>query len=214
MKCEFGVWFPDNEFHLVKMLRDSPRVDGKGTYQIAKLNAAMKYVRKWDQAVDVGMHVGLWSMHLCKRFKNVTGFEPVPEHIKCLHRNMDGISNFHVYNCALGDKVNSVGFKFLEGSTGSTQIAHVDNGIPMFPLDEFPFDHVDFIKIDVEGYEYYVVKGGEKTIKKHKPVMIIEQKPKGKAESYGLHRFSALHLLQSWGGKVQFEMSGDFCVAW
>ena len=33
---------------------------------------------------------------------------------------------------------------------------------------------VDFIKIDTEGYEYNILKGGEKTIKKYKPIIQLE----------------------------------------
>ena len=38
----------------------------------------------------------------------------------------------------------------------------------------YKFVVVDFIKIDTEGYEYYILKGGIKTIKKYKPVIQLE----------------------------------------
>jgi hypothetical protein len=64
VKCADGIWFPDGESHLVKMLKGSPRVDGRGTYQLHKLMSAMQHVKHRRCALDVGMHVGLWSMHL------------------------------------------------------------------------------------------------------------------------------------------------------
>ncbi len=216
MKCEHGVWFPDSETHLVKMLGLGPRVKGKGTYQLHKLTAAITHVKKFRMALDVGMHVGLWAMHLAKRFERVVGFEPVLEHIECLRVNMMGVDNWDVHNCALGDHIGRVGLRLMQGSTGSTQIAHVDAGIEMRPLDDFEFEHVDFVKIDVECYEYFVVKGGERTFRQHKPVVIVEQKgvrPGGK-DDYGKDKFAAKTLLESWGAKTLFEISGDYCLAW
>src|SRR5262249_11753062 len=154
--------------HLIEMLKKAPLVDGKGIYQLHKLIRAVALVKNCRCALDIGMHVGLWAMHLAKVFKTVIGFEPVERHIECLHLNMQDFKNYRVHYCALGNRYASVGLKFMQGSTGSTQIDHVDVGIPMFPLDHFSFDAVDFIKIDVEGYEYFVVKGGERTIKKFK----------------------------------------------
>jgi len=212
LKCIDGIWFPDSEQHLVKMLKVSQQIGGKGAYQYEKLIAAVDYAKQRRCAVDIGMHVGLWAMHLARMFKSVIGFEPVAEHIACLHLNMKGTSNYQVHHCALGNRIDSVGLQFLEGSTGST---HIGNGkdVAMFPLDHFNFDTVDFIKIDVEGYEYFVVQGGEKTIRTHKPVIIVEQKP-GKVEWYGRKRYDAKELLQSWGMRPQFEMHGDCCLTW
>ena len=45
---------------------------------------------------------------------------------------------------------------------------------PVKTLDSFAIPHVDLIMIDTEGYEKHVLKGAETTIKKHKPVLVIE----------------------------------------
>ncbi|TIU67562.1 MAG: hypothetical protein E5W13_31365, partial [Mesorhizobium sp.] len=73
---------------------------------------------------------------------------------------------------------------------------------------------IDFLKIDVEGFEKPILEGGEQTIRREKPVIIIEQKPNGNAERYGRDRFAALDLLKAWGGKVKWEIGGDFLVEW
>lgn len=217
MKCADGVWFPASETHLVKMLGKVPKVNGRGAYQYHKLQAAMGLVKKRRCAIDVGMHVGLWAMHLAKMFKTVIGFEPVAEHIECLRLNMAGVNNYVVHNVALGSCRQSVGFNILEGSTGSTQVVDGGQGASMCRLDDFEFDAVDFIKIDVEGYEYFVVEGGENTIKTHKPVIILEQKgirPGSSKSDYGKEQYAAKRLLESWGAKQKFEISGDHCMSW
>lgn len=44
-------------------------------------------------------------------------------------------------------------------------------------LDSLELQKVDFIKIDVEGYEYFVLQGGLNTIRKFKPQIILEYSP-------------------------------------
>ena len=83
----------------------------------------------------------------------------------------------------------------------------------MQPLDYFMFDNVSFIKIDCEGYEYFIVKGAEETIKENKPTIIVEQKP-GKAQRYGLKETQAVDLLKSWGMTLKAEDVGDYILAW
>ena len=218
MKQVDGIWFPDNEKHLCEMvLASQPKVNGKGTYQYQKLTAALQHVKRKGLALDVGMHIGLWSMHLAKQFGAVVGFEPVAQHIECLKLNMSSDKNWEVHNCALGNHVGTVGLKLFDGSTGSTQILEDAGGITMRRLDDFTFsDTIDFIKIDVENYEYFVLEGGEKTIRQHQPVIILEQKGNGKNGklTYDKDQFASLDLLKSWGAKQKFEMNGDYCLSW
>ena len=47
--------------------------------------------------------------------------------------------------------------------------------VPVYTLDSFEFDGVDFVKVDVEGYELKVLQGALKTIDKYKPMIVIEQ---------------------------------------
>ena len=216
MQCADGIWLPDSEAHLVKMIRQAPQVNGKGTYQYSKLQAALEIVRRRRCAIDVGMHVGLWSMHLAREFEWVVGFEPVAEHIECLHHNMVGFGNWEVHHCALGSRTGSVGMHQYPGSSGSTQVDNGGQGTVMHRLDDFTFDAVDFLKIDVEGYEFDVLQGAYQTIMRHKPVVVVEQKPMKNPikVTYGRQQYQARDLLQSWGAKQLFEMNGDCCLTW
>lgn len=215
MKLVEGIWFPDSEEHLTEMVLLGPMIDGKGTYQYHKLQAALEHVKQRRTALDIGMHVGLWAMHLVKEFDHVIGFEPVAEHRECLHKNLEGVKNYNVYYAALGNREGPVGLHHLAGSTGSTQVNENGTGAWMYRLDDYQFKDIDFIKIDVEGYEYFVVEGAEQTIKKHRPVIILEQKgTKPEKLDYRTERYAARNRLLTWGMKQYFEIKGDCCLGW
>jgi hypothetical protein len=46
--------------------------------------------------------------------------------------------------------------------------------IPELPLDAFHFDYLDALQLDCEGHEDRVIAGAEKTIRKHRPVISLE----------------------------------------
>ena len=72
------IWIPD----------DDDWVNWSGDYEQAQFNDVMPHISKWDVALDVGAHVGIWSTRLAQKFKRVIAFEPVPKHIECWKQNM------------------------------------------------------------------------------------------------------------------------------
>lgn len=213
-----NVWLPDGETHLTAwMTKAGEIVDGKGTYQIAKLRAALSLVRQFRTAIDVGGHCGLWSMHLAKRFQQVHAFEPVAAHRECFRLNVVA-DNVTLHNCALGAKdgghvvmktePTSSGDSYPDPTPLSEALGLPAHAVPMLSLDSFRFDSVDFIKIDCEGYEMFVLDGAVETIKAHWPTIIVEQKP-GHAQRFGLGEKDAVPFLMRLGYKQAREMSGD-----
>lgn len=215
MKNIEGVWLPDSENHLENFLKTGPRFAGGSTYQLAKYLACLPYVRTFGHAVDVGAHCGLWSRVMVPIFDKVTAFEPMYEHLQCLYKNIPVGSNFRVLSTCLGDHAGSVSMEPGVKSTGDTRIAPGDGGgaTPITTLDACKLTKIDFLKIDAEGYEYFILKGGEETIRRDRPVIIVEQKP-NKAVQYGIGDKDAVQLLGSWGAKLEHEFSGDFIMRW
>jgi FkbM family methyltransferase len=208
MKCVQGVWLPDEEEEISKFL-NAEQIDGVGVYQYAKLRAALAYVKNWRVAVDVGAHCGLWSMQLVKKFQVVHAFEPIERHRDCLIKNAPEAI---LYEAALGDKQSTVRLKKGIKSTGDTQIAaDGEYKAEIHTLDSYDLTDVDFMKLDCEGYELFVLKGGEKLINECRPVMIVEQKP-GKGKFYGLGDTEAVKWLQAKGYKLQGVISGDYIL--
>jgi FkbM family methyltransferase len=211
-----GWYFPDHEKHLLGWLSHPKNTadveDGRVMYQGKKLKAALAYCEKFRTAVDIGAHCGTWSYYLSKRFKKVHAFEPVLEHRECFALNVPN-DNVTLHPCAIGAEEGMIAITTEPTSSGDSRV-NGSGDIPMYTLDSFNLKQVDFIKIDTEGYELFAVRGAEQTIKRCRPVMVVEQKGHG-VEYFGFRKEEAVELLQSWGmTPLQAPMSGDWIMGW
>lgn len=217
-----GWWLPDGDEGFARIFdtKDGlPLLDGMPTYQHRKYVAAKQQLSptKRYHALDIGAHVGLWTRMLVKDFSYVTAFEPIPNFRECWELNMRGVKNCILQPCALGKDHGRVDLVVKRGSSGTTHIVSEagDDTVSaeMLTLDSFRCVNVDFIKIDCEGYEHFVIQGGEETIRRFKPVMVVEQK-EGTRGRYGLPFQSGIELLQSWGATRGVEIGGDHVLYW
>jgi FkbM family methyltransferase len=211
-----GIWFPDGEKHFPDWMNSAGEiVDGKGTYQIKKLRAALEHCKQFRVAVDVGAHVGMWTMQLQKIFRTVHAFEPVEEFRKCFIKNVapGQIGSLNLHCCALGASESAVAMHVNQEDTGGTHVSG-DGDVPIQPMDIFGFDNVDFIKIDCEGYEHHVINGARETILRCKPCIIVEQKQHIMQRNYGTAGTPAVDLLKEMGAEVREVLSGDYILSW
>lgn len=210
-----GIWLPDGEKHFPDwMTRNGELVNGRGTYQIKKLREAMNHCRHFRTAVDVGGHVGLWSMHLAPRFNHVHAFEPVPAFRACFVKNV-GASNVILHDCALGaGDGGKVTMKYDPADSGGTHVQYAgeDSTTDLRSLDALQLQDVDFIKVDCEGYEHCVIAGAADTIRRCRPTVIVEQKPHKLGPNFGIKGAPAVDMLREMGAKLVREMSGDFIM--
>lgn len=211
MKQVAGFWIPDGEVDLVPFLEASPRFFKGPTYQVDKLLACLPWIKKFDLALDVGAHCGLWSRVLVKCFRRVEAFEPVSRHAECFYKN---VPDARLHQLALGERRGRLPMSVDATASGNSSM-HVNGSevVQVTQLEEFDCGEVNFLKIDCEGFEYFVLKGGEMMIKADRPCVIVEQK-KGMGSKYGLSDLAAVDLLKSWGAQERFEMSGDYCLSW
>jgi FkbM family methyltransferase len=220
MQHQLGWHFPDGEQHLPEwMARVNQKRGGVLQYQLAKYNAALKFVPRRRLAVDVGAHIGQWSKNMAADFTAVHAFEPVPDYAACWRANIKDAPNATLHGVALGAQSDVVCLRCgTPGSHGDTFVAPKDQAnvafdVTLATLDSFELGQVDFVKVDCEGYEMFVLKGGQNTIRRDRPCIIVEQKP-GKAATYGLGETDAVALLKSWGAKVRAVLSGDYILSW
>jgi hypothetical protein len=154
--------------------------------------------------VDIGSNYGFHSLAISKKCKEIYSFEPqvVMCELQKLSIQQSNINNIKVYNCALGDKnelsyITQIDYSHPSINMGDVGIEKKDinncKKIKIKKLDSFDLNFVDFIKIDVQGYEKFVIEGSIKTIEKHKPTLIIE---------FENHQF----------GKFNYHSNDLFCI--
>jgi len=216
------VWLPKGDAHMADQVRRSRRAAGRSSYQLAKLEAAIAEVRDFRLALDIGAHVGLWSMHLAQHFDQVVAFEPVPLHAACFLRNLDGPDYDHVTLAegALGDVNGECAVTTPRAVNSGESLVAIDgeSGVvaPVARLDDLYAElvgecAVDLVKIDCEGYEAKVLAGAEATIRRDRPVVIVEQHDPHAAR-YGLAPKAGRDLLIAWGYRVAKVMHEDFIM--
>ena len=146
------------------------------------------YERPIGTIIDIGAHVGKFSLPLKDRFPDamIYAFEPLPDAYEKLVSNFRGDDNFIAYNVALGNDNKVVQFHRSSRPTSSSVLKLADLHKVAFPesaketiedvelkkLDDFfvdgknPLRNDVFIKLDVQGFEYEVLLGGKKTVPK------------------------------------------------
>ena len=149
--------------------------------------------------VDVGAHVGFWSMIMVEHFTNVIAYEPDYENFECLVSNLHGLG-VRKHRKAIGSRCGEGKLKHntstkLENSGAK----HVVEGEDFYiePLDLYA-RWTDFLKIDVEGMEADVLRGAESTIKAFSPFISIERNTAASIH-YGKDDDEAHNILTDWG---------------
>ena len=211
---KFDEWyFPAKEQHLPEwMAKRNDRRNGRLTYQAHKYDEAMKHVTAYRAAVDVGAHIGLWSFLMAGDFGIVTSFEPVAAHRECFEKNITA-KNVKLIPYALGAHEDMVAMKTrTKNSSGDTGVAGAGD-IRMVKLDSLSLKLADLMKIDCEGFELAVLEGSVETIKRCRPVVVVEQKGSMSLD-YGFPSLAAVKLLTELGMKEKSCVSGDYIMAW
>lgn len=132
---------------------------------------------------DVGAHIGTWSLlaKSCIPNSAIHAFEPIDSHIVKFRESMKGISYATLHQIALGDRSDRLKINITNRSDSSsllepTKLAEEYYGVRketeqivrVVPLDEYISKNdiplPDFIKLDVQGYELEVLKGGQKCL--------------------------------------------------
>ncbi|HWB24256.1 MAG TPA: FkbM family methyltransferase [Chitinophagaceae bacterium] len=146
--------------------------------------------------LDIGANIGITTVPLAKKFPGarIHAFEPIPANNSALKKiiNHYRLTNVQLHEMALGEEegtlklvvpvINNVRMQglshvYVEGQQDEWNTGDIYN-IPVTVLDDIPQlqnEHtIAAIKIDVENYEYYVLKGGMQLLMKHKPVIYCE----------------------------------------
>jgi FkbM family methyltransferase len=142
-------------------------------------------ISKIQVAIDVGANIGNHSLFLSDLFATVIAFEPNPlaRSILDINLQMNGASNVEVRAVGLSDRAGKATLAFDQGNLGGASVLGIRSGsggrseIELTAGDEVldPSTPVGLIKVDVEGLEESVLRGLERTIRLHQPIVMIEQ---------------------------------------
>ena len=151
-------------------------IEKSGTfYEIDLLEDSAQYLFDGAVVIDAGANIGNHSVFwgsLCNC--EVHAFEPNLEAVGYLVENLQLYNkNFKVYAHALSD-VEGIGAVVPHEYLGQCKIKYVPLGpVMIHTIDSYKLKP-RLIKIDVEGFEFRVLKGALKTIKKYHPIIYVE----------------------------------------
>lgn len=139
----------------------------------------MRLVPRGGLALDIGAGTGLYTYWLARRARHVHAFEPRPEAADAIRRRW--MPNVTVHNVALSDESGEAEL-FVPDERGTR--ASIEPGVrdgdghvitvPRVRLDDLALEPVRFVKIDVEGHELSVIRGGARTIERDLPTVFCE----------------------------------------
>ena len=178
------------------LLKDDISISGYcGEYIFEKIRNSKQYyeqdlLEKWflyyqkkikviyDIGANLGNHTVYFASHRSQAM--VYAFEPLEENFYLLNRNVKAnkLENVQLYPYALGDKEMQACMRVnTEGNNGT---AHIDidsqqgEVVEIKKADALKLPAPDFIKIDVEGFEYHVLQGMKQMLVEHEPYLWIE----------------------------------------
>jgi len=136
--------------------------------------------------LDVGANIGVYGASLWKLRGRVRGtaFEPIPT-TQALLESTFALNNvpFSLERIAVSDRAGTLNLSAYEHGLNNFWIKNDDGchptlQVPTVPLDEWCSDNPErvpsAIKIDVEGHELAVLQGARRTLRTHRPALVIE----------------------------------------
>lgn len=158
-------------------------------YEPMETNFIRNHLKSGFTFIDIGANIGwhtLLAAEIVGNSGKVFSFEPRQLSRQLLLKSLAD-NNFEdrvkVYDCGLSDSKKEAVLRWaLDGINpgGATlddtvnNIDHASEIIELDILDNYQFDRLDLIKIDIEGAELSAMRGAIKTIKKHRPVILSE----------------------------------------
>ena len=184
-------------------------------------------VKTGQTVIDVGAHIGRYALVAAKKANSVIAVEPDPSNFRILRENirLNGFRNITALNVALSDNIGSSTLYLQSGgNTGTSSLeagwTHVSRGnreigtieVESRTLDgvasSLHLNSIDWLKIDVEGHEVHVLRGG-KTALSLTQRLILEVSSKNVEEC---RRIVGEAGLQVRSVEVGEEVSNWFCV--
>lgn len=169
-----------------------------GRYRSPEIDLLPRLIGRGDCAIDVGANFGLYAYHFARivgERGQVYAFEAVPETSRGLRRVLTTLGvagRVDVIEKAVGATSGSVTFDLPRRADGSADVGRAGAAATVgdtaavqrveLPLtrvdDEVPAGaDVAFIKVDVEGSDFFVLQGADGVLTRSQPSLLIEISP-------------------------------------
>jgi FkbM family methyltransferase len=195
--CTFRI--PTNDITILPSMLNND-------YEKFEIELLRKLAQPETTFADVGANIGLFSAVASKivgENGRVFAFEPEPDNFALLNYNLkaNGMTNVTTVQTAIGAhadtlklnlQANSIGTHSLLALPDKTVTSQVE--VPVITLDDYFTKQgvwPQLIKIDVEGYEPFVLEGAQKTLGEVKTLMLEYMKSQITA-NYGVDKFTSL----------------------
>ena len=153
----------------------------------ADYQSVLETIKKSGVILDIGANIGSISLYFASINSNaqILSFEPHPDTFSIAKENikLNTFNNIKLLNIGLGEVKDVLKlYEVNKNNPGMNRIIAEEKKLPFKQIEIDTLDNVmlknnitkvDFIKLDVEGYEYSVLKGGINTLYS-KPVLFIE----------------------------------------
>jgi len=135
--------------------------------------------------LDIGAHIGYYSLYMLPRVTEVYAFEPDPRVRQLLEANVSNRPKITVIPSAVGSTPGRARFT-LEGDSAISHLADEHDDVTklihveVVTVDSFVQTRgltVEAIKIDVEGHDTEVIQGALKVLSEQQPLVLTEAKP-------------------------------------
>jgi len=144
-------------------------------------NYLVTYLDNPKTIIDVGANIGYSSIFFARNYPDTTihAIEPVKDNFSYLLLNVAEYDNIVAYRMALGAIRGTLTLSMPDPDKNLGKMSAYGIGIraetvTMYPMDELAVKDVDFIKMDVEGYELEVLKGATNILNKYAPLIQME----------------------------------------
>lgn len=147
-----------------------------------------RFVKQGDCVIDIGANYGHFTLAASKKAGadgRIIAFEPSPVNFARLAVNCDlnHLQNVTMHSVALSDTPGNMVLSVPRANSGEATLAnskYASDEVDVYNVDVCVGDVLladvqpDYIKIDVEGFEPYVVRGLESLLRKHLPILMTE----------------------------------------
>ncbi|MDD1428134.1 FkbM family methyltransferase [Dolichospermum sp. ST_sed9] len=167
------------------------------------------FLKEGDTYIDIGANIGITLIPAAKCIGDsgkAIAFEPHPKIYSYLRENVDlnNLSGLEIHNCAVGNSEGYIYFtdKFTDEKNSVSNTSENSIKVPIISLDNAlkQINNISLLKLDVEGYEKYVLESAQKTLEKVNCIY-FEVCPEN-YENFGYQTSDVLTLLKEYNFKL------------